>query len=283
MKTTVGSSNVSILVNDESASPTPKDIIHVFNFHGAFFKKHVLRKLSEKLRVTEEFGTRFGQTRVADIIARDGFGLFLVVECKKVAKPKKWIFLKHLNQRYRRARSIDRQGTLTSVLDDSPPPHPLVCSEGFEVGWSPRFKAWKADQDPIFQAAAQLSGAYLGFVERRFREHNKSIDNPEVFVPALVTNAELAFVKSDFVVNEATGEADLSSKTLDVPFVLLRHPFPQLDNDIDFRDAIADDYEQRFQETIYVINIGRMDDFLADTHRERLRDLESAINPRNFI
>lgn len=262
--------------------PTDAEVIEALNYQGAFFKKQVLRKLSERLRVAEEFGARFGQTRVADAVAYDGQGLSLVVECKKVSIFKKWVFMKHLQQRYRRSRSIDAIGNLVSILDNSPPPHPLVCSEGFEVGWSNKLKAWRADQDPIFQAAAQLSAAYLGFLGRRFSERGAATGTAETFVPVLITNAKLAFVQSDFVVNEETGEADLSSKIEPVPYILLRHPYPQIENDLDFRDGIIDDYQQRYQETIYVVNIDGLNNFLSDNHRTQLRDLEPGINPHNF-
>jgi hypothetical protein len=263
--------------------PTDTEIIEALNYQGAFFKKQVLRKLSTKLRVAEEFGARFGRTRVADAVAYDGQGLLLVVECKKVSILKKWVFMKHLQQRYRRSRSIDDKGRLISILDNSPPPHPLVCSEGFEVSWSNKSKAWRADQDPIFQAAAQLAAAYLGFIGRRSSERDAASDIAETFVPVLITNAKLAFVQSDFVVNEQTGEADLSSKTEPVPYILLRHPYPQIENDIDFRDGMLDDYQQRYQETIYVVNIGGLNSFLADGHRSQLRDSEPGINPHSFL
>lgn len=263
--------------------PTATEIIKALNYQGAFFKKQVLRKLSEKLRVAEEFGARFGQTRVADVVAYDGQGLLLVVECKKVSIFKSWVFMKHLQQRYRRSRSLDNNGRLVSILDNSPPPHPLVCSEGFEIGWSNKSKAWRADQDPIFQAAAQLSAAYLGFIRRRLSEHDAASGAAETFVPVLITNAKLAFVQSDFVVNEETGEADLSSKTERVPYILLRHPYPQIENDMDFRDGITDDYQQRYQETIYVVNIDGLNNFLSDNHRTQLRDSEPGINARSFL
>ncbi|HEY5075163.1 MAG TPA: hypothetical protein VII34_10755 [Pyrinomonadaceae bacterium] len=263
--------------------PTDVEAIKALNYQGAFFKKEVLRRLSGKLRVAEEIGARFGQTRVADAVAYDGQGLFLVVECKKVAMFKKWVFMKHLQQRYRRSRTLGPKRSVISILDHSPPPHPLVCSEGFEVGWSNKAKAWRADQDPIFQAAAQLSAAYLGFIGRRLSEQDASSDTAETFVPVLVTNAKLAFVQSNFVVNEETGEADSSSKTEPVPYILLRHPYPQIENGIDFRDGLADDYQQRYQETIYVVNIGGLNDFLSDNHRTQLREPEPGINAHNFL
>jgi hypothetical protein len=159
----------------------------------------------------------------------------------------------------------------------------LVCSEGYEISRSRKFKGWRADQDPIFQASAQLSAAFLGFVSQRVLEHNPTAGAAEAFVPVLITNAQLAFVTSDFEVDEATGEADPSSQIEDVPFVLLRHPFPQIDNEMDFRDGIEDDYQQRYQETVYVVNISRLNDFLSDTHRSQLRDPEPGCNPRNYL
>lgn len=156
-------------------SPSSIDVIRALNYQGVFFKKQVLRRLAQKLRLAEEFGARFGQTRVADVVAYDGRGLFLVVECKKVSALKRWVFMKHLQQRYRRSKLINAKGQLLSVLDESPPPHPLVCSEGFEISWSNRLKDWKADQDPIFQAAAQLSAAYLGFIARRLTDHGAAL------------------------------------------------------------------------------------------------------------
>jgi hypothetical protein len=261
--------------------PQSQGIIRALNYHGAFFKKQVLRKLAERLRVAEEFGATFGQTRVADIIAYDGEGLFLVIECKKASVSKKWVFLKHLEQRYRRSRAIGATHTLASVLDHSPPPHPLVCSEGYEIS-RPTGKDWKANQDPIFQAAAQLSAAYLGFIARRLAESTwKGI---QAFVPVLVTNAQLAFVESDFVVHDETGEADLSAGIQEVPFVILRHPYPEIGNGLDFRTLVDDDdYQQRYQESIYVVNVARLNDFVSTEHRKQLRDLESGANPRSFI
>jgi hypothetical protein len=267
----------------EAKSPSSIEIIRALNFQGAFFKKQVLRTLAKKLRVAEEFGARFGQTRVADAVAYDGHGLFLVVECKKVSALKRWVFMKHLQQRYRRSRSINVEGRLLSVLDDSPPPHPLVCSEGFEISWSSKSKGWKADQDPIFQAAAQLSAAYLGFIARRLTERGAAPTSPEAFVPVLITNASLAFVKSNFKVSEETGEADPSSEILEVPFVLLRHPFPHVEYEADFRNHCDDDYQQRYQETVYVVNIGRLNDFLANDHRTQLRNAESGTNAHTFL
>jgi hypothetical protein len=154
---------------------------------------------------------------------------------------------------------------------------------GFEIGWSRKAKDWRADQDPIFQAAAQLS-AYLGLIFRRLNEHNASSDSFQAFVPVLITNAKLAFVRSSFSVNEQTGEADPSSEIEEVPFILLRHPFPQIETATDFRDSVTgDDYQQRYQETIYVVNVAGLDQFLSEEHRKQLRDPESGINPRGVI
>lgn len=273
----------------ENSPPSASDLIKALNYQGAFFKKSVLRRLAKVLRVAEEVGARFGQTRVADIVGYDGQGLVLVVECKKVSELKKWVFIKHQEQLYRKSRKIMFTGTPASILD-SPPPHPLVCSEGFEVGWSSRLKDFRADQDPIFQAASQLSAAYLGFMQRRLLDFAKDRASSssggiysENFVPVLVTNAELSFVAGDFVVNEKTGEADLSSETTDVPYILLRHPFPQIEGQTDFRDSGADDYQQRYQETIYVVNISGLDAFVSADHRENLRDSEPGMNPRGFL
>ena len=100
----------------------------------------------------------------------------------------------------------------------------------------------------------------------------------------LITNAKLVFVRSSFFVNEQTGEADPSSEIEDVPFILLRHPFPQIENATDFRDSVTDDdYQQRYQETIYVVNVAGLDQFLSEEHCKQLRDRESGINPRGVI
>jgi hypothetical protein len=158
------------------SSPLSQQETDALNKHGVFFKKKVLRELQAVPGVgiiAEELGVSFGETRVIDILAADTQSkpdLLFVLECKRAyAAEKKWIFFRDVHRRYRICRTLGRLSGYGSVFANSDPPHPPVCSEGYEY----RKSNLTADQDPVFRAGAQLAAGYLGLIARRIKEVNR--------------------------------------------------------------------------------------------------------------
>src|ERR1035441_6422576 len=147
------------------SSPLSQQETDALNRHGVFFKKRILQALREIPKVeivAEELGISFGETRVIDIVAAETRlepPLLFVFECKRAyAADRKWIFFKDSDRQFRMLRAQDVFTGNSSVFANWFPNAPEVCSEGYEF----KRNDSRADQDPIFKAAAQLSAGYLG-------------------------------------------------------------------------------------------------------------------------
>jgi hypothetical protein len=169
----------------------------------------------------------------------------------------------------------------SSTFVQSTPPETRVCSEGYEYRRTPTqagdLPAKKADQSPIFEAGGQLASAFLGYVHNRVaevKEITRTLDRDliEYYVPVLVTNARLFFINADQVqLDLDTGEVTSAVDVVEVPYVILKQPAASPKNFPDFRTSIAtDERNQRFHESIYVINAKSLGAFFAKHHREFL-------------
>jgi hypothetical protein len=266
----------------------------VLNRHGVFFKKRVLEEISRLPDLgifAEEYGVTFGQTRVADIVVEDraGVNLVFVIECKRFAADSgRWIFFRDIHQRYRICRGFDSYNGHYSKFANSKALSPPVCSEGYEfrkrISTDQNNKS--ADQDPIFQAAAQLSQAYLGLINLRHRTLKKSGEVPfdfsERYVPVLVTNAELFVVESDLSATSLeTGVVPKSPAGIAPEFIILKQPFPTPAGiESDFREHLdqahgALDWAQIQKESIYVVRASGLREFFEEAHRRFLRRAET--------
>jgi hypothetical protein len=268
---------------EESSEPlTAEEVVKALNYHGAFLKKHVLATLrvTRGVRIiNEEHALDFGgETRTSDILAGDDNKIVFVIECKKVSPEKSWIFLKGVDQHYRVYRRFQFIGPSSKFVQSIPPETP-VCSEGYEYRRTPTkagdLPAKKADQSPIFEAGGQLASAFLGFVHDRIERIKQSQPDPtfiEYYVPLLVTNARLFFINADQVeLNLDTGEVASAPDLLEMPHVILKQPAASPKNFSDFRTSIgSDERNQRFQESIYVINAKSLGAFFAAEHRKFL-------------
>lgn len=150
------------------------------NRHGVFLKKWLVQALSRIEGVgviSEELGVSYGDTRVMDVLAKDvrpNPELFFIFEAKRAyTVERRWIFFRDYDPRYRVLRM--QLGLLghSSVFAQSRPPHAPVWSEGYEY----RKSDCKADQNPIFQAGAQVAAAYLGLIARRQRDFSRGGDH----------------------------------------------------------------------------------------------------------
>jgi hypothetical protein len=270
------------------AQPLTAEETEALNRHGVFLKKrliHELRNSKDIQIIGEELGFSFGGTRVLDVLALDMRSkphVHLAFECKRViAGEKHWIFFRDFDRSYRVARAQSSIMGHSSAYDQYRPPHPPVCSEGYEY----TKKTEKADQDPVFQACAQLSAAYLGFIARRHREfHRPGVtgDTLERYVPILVTNAALFVVDSDFAtVSLETGELPAAPNVSKTDYVVLKQPFPTPAGvEFDYRDFPAAPTEpkhwpQVHKETIYVVTATALRAFLAIEQRDFLRSAGS--------
>jgi len=279
------------VTNKNSCQPLSlsKQETDALNKHGVFFKKRILHALQEIPDigiVSEELGVSFGGTRVIDIVARYRHGksdVYLVFECKRAyAVEKRWIFFKDVHQRYRVSRVQSGLVGHSSVFVNREPPHPPVCSEGYEY----RKRDGKADANPIFQAAAQLSAGCLGFIARRHKDFNRPGKPPsdaiERYIPVMVTNAELLVVQQDLkAVSLETGNMPTPPKAAHVDFLILKHPFPTPEAmDRDFRDSpnpvpSPKDWSQLHKESIYVVRASALAEFMSHDHLDFLRSAES--------
>jgi hypothetical protein len=268
---------------EKSSEPvTAQEVVKALSYHGAFLKKHVLAalRMTTGVRIiNEEQASDFaGKTRTSDILAFDDNKIVYVIECKKVSPEKSWIFLKGVDQHYRVSRRFQFIGPTSTFVQSSPPETP-VCSEGYEYRRTPTkagdLPAKKADQSPIFEAGGQLASAFLGFVHDRIEQIKQSQPDRtfiEYYVPLLVTNARLFFINADQVeLNLDTGEVTSAPSLLEMPHVILKQPAASPKNFPDFRTSIAsDERNQRFHESIYVINAKSLGAFFASEHRKFL-------------
>ena len=277
---------ISEPTTEKSPEPlTSKEAVKALSYHGAFLKKHVLAAIHATPGIqiiNEEHASDFGgRTRTSDIIACDDNKVTYVIECKKVSPEKSWIFLKGVDQFYRQARWCNFQAASSTFVRPSPSETP-VCSEGYEYR-RPTSKARdqrekKADQFPIFEAGGQLASAFLGYVHDRVADVTELTraksdhDFIEYYVPVLITNARLFFINADQVqLDLDTGEVTSEPDLLEVPRVILKQPAASPKNFADFRTSIpTNERNQRFHESIYVINARSLGVFFAKNHRESL-------------
>jgi hypothetical protein len=264
-----------------------KEETDALNRHGVFFKKRVLKELSEIPGigiVDEEVGVTFGGTRVVDIVAANQTAkphVFFIIECKRV-QAKTWLFFRAWDQRCRISRVSDNMtGHASRFCAAGQWPFP-VASEGFEY-WVPdkKEKEPRCDQDPIFQAAAQLCAGYCGFIARRQREFpnaSTQLTVCERYVPMLVTNAELVVVEDGFQqVNLESGTAPGVVPGACVPELVLKHPFPTpAAVEQDFRDSqnpppTPVHWSQLHKESVYVVRATQLREFFRDDSLERFR------------
>lgn len=243
---------------------TGETVRDALNRHGTFLKKRLLHELLEIpgwAFLGEEYGTTFGGTRVADIIAIDQQPrreVYYLIEAKRVLTGRAWLFLPHWRQQFRHSRT-NIQGTFGGDIIRRNETD-VTCSEGFEF---PSNKS-TAEQSPIFEAASQLAAAYLGLIRNKDCVHSKS-ELVRAFVPILVTTADLFIVRAPMEnVSLDTGELaeipDLEARD----FVRLNHPFPTPEGvDYDFRDEDQNSpNEMIYTETIYVVRAAALSSFL---------------------
>jgi hypothetical protein len=280
----------------ESLPPdSPEAIVRALSHHGAFLKKHVVKTLrSFPLRlIGEEVPASFAHhLRAADLIACDPQGLFLIFECKKVAAPKRWIFVRDMDDYYRVARKHIPPMGVSSVFSRRPFPHTPVCSDFYQYDPEAREKngqpAKRADPQAIYEAATQLCGSYLGFVQQRLREIKQIgrdfAPTSETYIPVLVTNAQLTYLNvNDVEVNTSTGELLDVPELFDIPHAVLNFPLAAAQREDDFRREVqAEDWKLRFQESLYVVNVNSLGVFLSNEHRKTLVESESEPRARKF-
>jgi hypothetical protein len=252
-------------------------IKNALNRHGVFLKKATLEKIpARELEIFEEVGSSFGGTRVADIVAVQHFpdrNLYFVIECKRVASERRWIFFRHKDVKVRVARQIGA-GQPPSEFQIDPAGS---CSEGFEYPFRSKSDDPTAEQDPVYRAASQLSAAYLGFVQDHWRNRGSGLpEKGERFVPVLVTTARLSVVQNVFEAAPlSTGRLGEKLVLKDLDEVILKHPFPTPEgvND-DFRHkTAADPWHHRYTESLYVTRAESLGEFFSEFRREALAGL----------
>jgi hypothetical protein len=265
----------------------PDEMTEALNEHGVFLKKEVIRHLQTLPDIQifgEEVGESFGSTRVADVIAFKSFQnshLFIVIECKR-ARPsaKSWLFLRDCDRCYRVVRQAWHGGA-SSIFDESKPPYPPVCSEGYEYVASEKgdkkgkiAKTGKADQSPIFEAGTQLASAYLGFMKRILAagSSGRGVERYDRIVPLLVTTAPLMILQSTLPpISLETGNISNPPVYLKQNFVILKQPMATPEGlATDFRDNSGDPQNQSHKESIYVVQAEALREFFAPSHLEYL-------------
>jgi hypothetical protein len=248
-----------------------EQIKQALNRHGVFLKKATVEKIpARELEIFEEVGSSFGGTRVADIVAVQHFddrNLYFVIECKRVASERRWIFFRHVDMKVRVARQIGAGHPPSEFRSDR-----SASSEGFEYPLRDKAESPRAEQDPLYRAATQLSAAYLGFVQDHWRNRGSGLPvGGERFVPVLVTTARLSVVQNSFdAAPLSTGRLDQNLVLKDYDEVVLKQPFPTPEGmEDDFRRKTgADPWHQRYTESLYVIRAECLGEFLDPLRRE---------------
>jgi hypothetical protein len=145
-------------------------------------------------------------------------------------------------------------------------------SEGFEYPLRDKAESSRAEQDPVYRAASQLSAAYLGFVQDHWLNRGSGLPaGGERFVPVLVTTARLYVVQNSFdAAPLSTGRLDEDLVFKDYDEVVLKNPFPTPEGvDDDFRRKTgADPWQQRYTESLYVVRAECLGEFLDPVRRE---------------
>jgi hypothetical protein len=269
-------------------TPFRQRVVKALSYHGAFLKKHVISVLNATPGVfihSEEHPADFaGKTRAADIIAvADAQKMVFVIECKKVDPAKSWIFFKATDQRYRVARKFNHLGPSSSFRTPSPEYAP-ICSEGYEyreiIEKNPEQRVKRADQSPVFEAAGQVAGAFLGFVHNRISELQGPApdkDFRESYIPVLITNARLFLIDADDIkLDPKTADVISEPALLEVARLILKQPAAAPRDFTDFRTSVVtDEGNQRFHESIYVVNIKDVAAFFSPGHCESLAHLSA--------
>ncbi|HEY3899524.1 MAG TPA: hypothetical protein VGM54_12965 [Chthoniobacter sp.] len=256
----------------------PREAHEALNIRGSFLKKRVLQEIYDNIPglsiFDEEIGMSYGQSRAADIIcfhSTSAGNVFYVLECKRVAPGPEWLFLRHIAPNYRELRLVARGGLIGGLVEVPANSH-LVCSEGYETTGGDAAGRTLVD-DPVLQAANQLSGAYLGFVKW---VKEKRIKARMAFVPVLVTTTPLQI--ADF----SWDKVELSSgllmeplKVRKVDWLVLKHPFPKPAGEAeDFR--LEDEplmSTQAIAESVYVVQAGALKSFFSSKRMKRFGEL----------
>jgi hypothetical protein len=256
----------------------PREAHEALNAHGSFLKKRVLQETYDNIPglsvFDEEIGVSFGQARAADVVcfqSAAGGNVFYVLECKRVAPGLEWLFLRHIAPTYRELRVLARGGLIGELVEVPANSH-LVCSEGYEtMGGDAAGRPM--DQEAVFQAANQLSGAYLGFIKWVKEKRMKA---KMAFVPILVTTAPLQI--AEFPWDKVELESGLLMQPLKlrkVDWLVLKHPFPKPVGEAeDFR--LEDEplmSTQAVAESIYVVQASALKSFLASKRMKRFGEL----------
>jgi hypothetical protein len=256
----------------------PREAHEALNSHGSFLKKRVLQEIYDNIPglsvFDEEVGMSFGNARVADIIcyqtASSG-NLFYVFECKRVTPGLEWIFLRHIAPTYRELRQVARGGLFAEQVEVPANSH-LVCSEGYETKGGDAVGR-TLDQDPVVQAANQISGAYLGFVKW---VKEKKIKAKMAFVPILVTTAPLQIAEFSWDnVELSSGLLMEPLKLRNVDWLVLKHPFPtpvQVTEDFRLEDEPLMS-TQALAESIYVVQASSLKSFFSAKRLKRFSEL----------
>ena len=130
----------------------------------------------------------------------------------------------------------------------------------------------------MFEAASQLAGAFLGFVHNRISELKRVAPDKgfgERYISVLITNARLFFIDADDVeLDLLTGDVISEPTLLEIPRVILKQPAAAPRDFQDFRTSIVtNERNQRFHESIYVVNVKDLAAFFSPGHCESLANL----------
>ena len=274
----------------KSPGVSPQEI-EALNRHGVFFKKRVLSELRgiDGLDFfSEEFGVTFGSPTAIDLIAferRQDRLLLFVFECKRAyTKQKTWLFFRDIDTRFRVCRLASIMGASGCYSKDVPPLEGLsVCSEGYEMVTVNG--TCKADQNPIFEAANQLSRGFLGFSLLRKQQRDRSVgfNQPvDCVVPVLATTAQLRVANLNTLsVSLSTGNLTGDLQCHNADWLVLKHPFA-LESGGDLKDfrsdptnaADLDHWGQIYRESLFVVRAEKLRHFLSNSFRDYLAGLK---------
>jgi len=273
---------------------SPEAIIHALNYHGAFFKKHVLKTiLNQNLGlVSEEYPTTFGpHSRAADLVVKDvrqsprGTELpYFIIECKRVSPEKQWVFIQDRDKLYRISRTHDMQVEVFASVVARNADHGIpICSDGYQYDSRPedemRGKGKRADSEAIYEAAKQISACCLGFAEGRIQQARRGSSErrspPETYVPVLVTNAKLSYIKIDEIDFDTTTATLSKIPTVNrVPYLVYNFPFASVAGHNDFRVKVQnEELRLKEKESIYVVHVDAVRDFLSGDNSRFLQPL----------
>lgn len=260
-------------------------IAEAVNMHGIFFKQAVRKSLEEISNVSilgEEYPVNYLEGGALDLLvqvktAKHNF--ILPFECKRArTTTKQWIFFPDPSNYSRLLYSFQKNVCKAQHAGDFTNLGLTICIEGIEVEKQEKRQKdtnyYKADADPIWKAANQISKGLAGIVIDEIKQRNKNPESPAMsdilILPIVVTTAQLFICKEDREnIELSSGNYKKELPLKEVGFTILSHPFTPSQQfgieRLEIKNTEYYDFYNRGRNTkdgIIIVNANHLTDFI---------------------